>query len=235
MGSIVMKEKKEKAISLRKKGNSYLQISKELNVSKSTLSYWLKDVEISRAAREAINNRAYRKSREALIKRNKQQTVLAAQRAKKIREEARNEVRGLMQNNPLFLSGISLYWAEGYKKGAEGSKWKSVDFANSDPMMISVIMKFFRKDCKITEEKFRAQLIAHNNVNINDAVEYWASITGIRKEKFVKTSLPVKRVSKNSRKRQNLTYGTLHIRINDVGFFYRIIGWIDGLKDVLGP
>jgi len=27
-----------------------------------------------------------------------------------------------------------------------------------------------------------------------------------------------------------LTHGTVHIRINNVKLFFRIIGWIDGLK-----
>ena len=31
-------------------------------------------------------------------------------------------------------------------------------------------------------------------------------------------------------KNKGLTHGTLHIRINDVSFFYKMIGWIDGLK-----
>ena len=194
----------------------------------------MKEMKISKVAQEKIDTRAYKKSRDGLINRNKQQTILAGQRAQEIRTEAKKEFARLSKDS-LFLSGVSLYWAEGYKKGAEGSKWKSVDFANSDPKMICVMMRFFRESCNIPDEKFRAQLIAHENIKIDSTVKYWAGLTGISKDRFIKTSLPSGKVGKNRRKTRNLTHGTLHIRINDVKFFYRIIGWIDGLKDFLGP
>ena len=230
-----MRKERDESIVLRKKGYSYAQIGKILNLPKSTLSYWLRDVRISKEARNILEMRSYKISTEALILRNKNQTVLAAARADAIRSTARKEFDNL-KSSDLFLAGINLYWAEGYKKGAHGSKWKCVDFANSDPEMISLMMKFFQKACGISIVKIRAQLIAHENVDIECAVNYWAEITKIPKEHFIKTSVPVIRKSKNKRKNCNLTHGTLHIRINDVSFFFRIIGWIDGLKEYFkGP
>jgi hypothetical protein len=229
-----MRPEKQKAIALRKSGQSYSQVGKYLNIPKSTLSYWFTNLKISREAQALINTRSHKNSTEALIKRNKQQTVLAKERATVIRKQSEKEVAKLTKNT-LFISGISLYWAEGYKKGAYGSKWKSVDFANSDPEMISIMMKFFVKFCNISIDKIRAQVIAHENVNINSAVKYWSRLTKISANKFIKTSLPKKMISKNRRKNSNLTHGTLHIRINDVRFFFKIIGWIDGLKKILGP
>jgi hypothetical protein len=229
-----MRPEKQQAIKLRKNGRSYSQIGKYLNVPKSTLSYWFSNLKISQDAQDLINIRSHKKSTAALIKRNKQQTFLAKERAAVIREESKKEVVNLIKD-PLFVSGISLYWAEGYKKGAYGSKWKSVDFANSDPEMISIMMKFFIKICGISINKIRAQVIAHENVNIDLAVKYWSKLTKISPERFIKTSLPKKIISKNKRKNSNLTHGTLHIRINDVRFFFKIIGWIDGLKKILGP
>ena len=235
MGSIIMRTEKQKAIELRKKGKSYSQIAKELCLSKSTLSYWLNGIKLSKNAQNILAERSYRKSTEALIKRNKNQTALAAERANEIRNLAKKEFRKLVKK-PLFLAGISLYWAEGYKKGAEGSKWKCVDFANSDPEMIVIMMHFFLKTCGIGISKIKAQLIAHENVDINSAVDYWSIKTKIPKNNFIKTFISIKRKSSNKRKNSNLTHGTLHIRINDVSFFFRVIGWIDGLKEYLkGP
>jgi predicted transcriptional regulator len=235
MGSIVMRLEKQKATELRKKGLSYAQIGKILNVSKSTLSYWLSGIVLPKDAQDILDKRSYKKSTEALIKRNKNQTKLAAERANKIRIAAKKEFRSLIKR-PLFLSGISLYWAEGYKKGAAGSRWKSVDFANSDPEMIVIMMKFFLEECDIPLEKVRAQLIAHENVEIRSAVNYWARITKIHKNRFIKTCISDKRKRISKRKNSNLTHGTLHIRINDVSFFFKIIGWIDGLKEYFeGP
>ncbi|NTV41462.1 MAG: hypothetical protein HGA61_04300 [Candidatus Moranbacteria bacterium] len=230
-----MRKEKEQAIELRKKGKSYTQIGKILKIPKSTLSYWLRDVKLSKNAQAILAKRSYEKSTQALIKRNKEQTVLAKRRSIEIRNNAKKEF-GTLVKRKLFLSGVNLYWAEGYKKGAYGSKWKSVDFANSDPEMILLMMKFFLRECEIPVEKIKAQLIAHENVDIEKSVEYWSRITGIAKRNFVRTSLPVARKTLNKRKNSNLTHGTLHIRINDVRFFYRVIGWIDGLKEYFeGP
>ncbi|HBI34110.1 MAG TPA: hypothetical protein DEA43_02750 [Candidatus Moranbacteria bacterium] len=230
-----MRKEKENAIELRKKGNSYTQIGKILNLPKSTLSYWLSEIKLSEDAQNIIDKRSHRKSTEGLIKRNKNQTILALERATKIRNDAKKEF-GKLVDDKLFLTGVNLYWAEGYKKGAYGSKWKSVDFANSDPEMILLMMKFFLKVCKVPLEKMRAQLIAHENVDIESAVKYWSNLTGVAEERFIRTSVPVIRKSNNKRKNSNLTYGTLHIRINDVSFFFKMIGWIDGLKEYFkGP
>ncbi|MFZ2226765.1 MAG: hypothetical protein WA064_05230 [Candidatus Moraniibacteriota bacterium] len=224
-----MRKDKVKALALRKKGFSYNEISKKLEVPKSTLSYWLADVVISQKAKNRIASRVFAGSVKGLIERNKNQTALAKERAKAIREIAKKEVRNLMKNK-LFLVGISLYWAEGYKKGAYGSKWKAVDFANSDPELVKIMMNFFRKVCRVESEKIKVQLIAHKNIDMDEAVSYWSGLMKLSKSQFMKTSCAVSSASKGKRNKNSLTHGTVHIRINDVRLFFRIIGWIDGLK-----
>lgn len=218
------------AIKLRKQGNSYSQINKLLKIPKSTLSYWFNDLKISERAQSKISSRAHKLSIEGLIRRNKNQTILAREQAEKIRRLAHMESYKFLKD-PLFLTGLSLYWAEGYKKGADGSKWKSIDFANSDPEMIKVIMKFFRRFLGINDSRIKIQLMAHRNVDIDKAVRFWSNLTQIPKEQFIKTSVAISKSSKNRRNPKSLTHGTVHIRINDVKLFFRIIGWIDGLKE----
>lgn len=225
-----MRDDKARAIKLRKQGNSYAQINTLLGIPKSTLSYWLRNLEISEKAKKKISKRVAGTSISALIRRNKNQTKLAFERAEKIRKNAAKEAGRLMRD-PLFVSGISLYWAEGYKRGADGSKWKSVDFANSDPEMVKLMMEFFRNVCKVEENKFKAQIIAHKNVDIKKAVGYWSNLTNIGKECFIKTYNSTNGKAKNKRRGNRLTYGTIHIRINDVNLFFKIIGWIDGFKE----
>ncbi|MCK9379159.1 MAG: hypothetical protein M0P97_03370 [Candidatus Moranbacteria bacterium] len=229
-----MRKDKDIAVKLRKQGLSYNQISEKIKIPKSTLSYWLKDLEISEKAKNKIKERVNETAIKALIKRNKEQTKIASDRADIIRKEAKEESKKLFKNK-LFIAGVSLYWAEGYKKGAYGSKWKSVDFANSDPEMIKVMMKFFREICRVENKNIRLQIIAHRNVNIESAVTFWSKKIKIPKDQFMKTycSYPEK---ESKRKNHTLTNGTLHIRINNVKLFFRIIGWIDGFKtQLMGP
>jgi len=224
-----MRKDKQKAIALRKKGNSYAQINKILGVPKSTLSYWLKDTKLSESAKKKVSNRVYEKSIKALIRRNIKQTQVAQEKAEKIQKQSKVEVLKL-KSNRLFIIGVCLYWAEGYKKGAYGSKWKGVDFANSDPEMINIMMTFFRKICKVKEDKFKIQIIAHKNVNFHKAIQYWSKVTSISKNQFFKTSYSIN--SKSKRKNNTLPHGTIHIRINNVELFHKIIGWIEGIKEI---
>ena len=57
-----MRKDKNLAIKLRKQGYSYNQINDKLGISKSTLSYWLRDIKISSQAQNKINSRVYNKS-----------------------------------------------------------------------------------------------------------------------------------------------------------------------------
>ncbi len=66
-----MKETKDLAIALRIKGSSYAQIREKLGVAKSTLSFWLRDIELSEQAKKKISSRVYKTSILALIERNK--------------------------------------------------------------------------------------------------------------------------------------------------------------------
>ncbi|OGH79439.1 MAG: hypothetical protein A2469_04820 [Candidatus Magasanikbacteria bacterium RIFOXYC2_FULL_40_16] len=223
-----MKVEKINAIKLRKLGKSYNEISKSLKIPKSTLSYWLRDIVLSKKAKTRIENRVYEKSVKALIRRNKEQTVFAKERAKEIREKAAKEVKKIREND-LFLVGISLYWGEGYKKGAEGSIWKCVDFTNSDSTMVMMMMRFFREICKVEEDKMRVQVILHRNLSGNKAVEYWSRVTGIKKDQFMKVSRSLSSASKGKSK-NILKYGTIHLRVYNTKLFYKLIGWIDGLK-----
>ena len=223
-----MRTDKKAALKLRKGGKSYSQISAALSIPKSTLSIWLKDITLSQQAQNKIKSRTNANAIAKLIQRNKEQTIIAQTRYLKIREQAAIEAKGLL-TDPLFLTGVSLYWAEGYKRGAEGSKWKSIDFANSDPEMVGLMINFFIKFLNIKKEEIRIQIMLHDVKNTRSAVGFWQKITGIPEKNFIRTCHAI---SRSSLQKQNkkLQYGTIHLRINNVNQFFRLIGWIDSLK-----
>lgn len=226
-----MRSDKQLALKLRLSGQSYSQISSVLSIPKSTLSAWLKDVALSDKAQEKIQSRTNSSAIVKLIERNKSQTKIAKDRQDKIRKLAKVESRTLLLD-PLFLAGVSLYWAEGYKRGAEGSKWKSVDFANSDPEMIKLIMKFFTKFFKLSKTEIKIQIMLHNPKDEDNSVKYWHKITGVPISNFIKTCSSISKASLQKRNKK-LQYGTIHLRVNNVQLFFRLIGWIDGLKEKL--
>ncbi|MEI6378368.1 MAG: helix-turn-helix domain-containing protein [Candidatus Falkowbacteria bacterium] len=222
-----MRLDKDKALRLRQKGFSYAQISAKLGVAKSTLSTWLKDVPISKEASEKIASRVHSTSIAALIKRNKNQTVLAASRYNKIKKEAKISFYQKMNssNRDLFVAGVSLYWAEGYKRGAIDAKWKAFDFANTDASMLAIMVNFLALVCGVGNTKLSIQLIIHSDNDVVKAVRYWSNKLGVKTTQFSKAMIQPAKESKHKHQ-----YGTIHLRIYSVELFYTMIGWIEELE-----
>ena len=223
-----MRTDKQKAIKLRQSGKSYNQITKLLGIPKSTLSTWLKDLPLTSEASAKIISQGNFIAIKKLIKRNKQQSEIAKARHKDIKNKAKNEAVKFLKD-PLFIAGISLYWAEGYKKGWNKSNWKSIDFTNSDPDMIKLMMNFFKKFLKINKNDIKIQITGHENGDIGKYINFWQNLTGVPRNNFFK---PFLRTSKSSKKKtkSKLEYGTIHLRINRVESFFKLYGWMEALK-----
>lgn len=211
---------KYSARQLRKKGKSYSEILKKINVSKSTLSLWLRDIPLTEQQRNNLKGR--NKSRYLGSKKNQQKRI---ELTKKIISESKDEAKMLI-NNKLLLVGLMLYWAEGTKRGGE-----IISFSNSDPNMIKLMMRWFRKICLVPEEKFRIQIHAHTLHRKKDIKNYWSEITKIPLKQFHK--LIIKETSLRHRKNK-LYYGTCCIRICDVNLFRKIMGWKIGILETFG-
>ncbi|NCO15578.1 hypothetical protein GW816_01870 [Candidatus Wolfebacteria bacterium] len=115
-----------------------------------------------------------------------------------------------------------LYWAEGGK-----SIRGIVRFSNSDPEMIKIIMAFFRKICRVPEEKFRGYIHIHPHLDYKKAEKYRSSIANIPLSKFYKTYRKMNRFSKN--KKDNLPFGTFDVYILSTELFLKISGWARGI------
>lgn len=205
-------KEKNQAINLRKLGKSYGEILKEIQVSKSTLSLWLRDIQLKTEQEKRIYVELKQKNAYRLAKANQQKRI---EITKKIMDEAKKEVRYLSKD-PLFLSGLMLYWAEGAKTN------EHVKLSNSDPAMIRFMMRWFRKICKVPEKKFRIALHIHSLHCRKNIEKYWSEITGVPLNQFNKTF--VKPTSLGQRKKI-LYNGTCNIVVFDKNLFRRIDGW----------
>jgi hypothetical protein len=117
----------------------------------------------------------------------------------------------------LRIAGIMLYWAEGTLKGS------TVDFANSDPRMIKIFMKFLREICGVCEERLRLYLYAYPYMDMNEVKVFWQDVTKIPQNQFTKPYIGKGNSDINKRK---LAHGLVHIRYNDKKLLEMIGGWI---------
>lgn len=105
------------------------------------------------------------------------------------------------------IIGAMLYWCEGYKSDKAGG----IDFANSDPMMISAFLKFLREVYTINEKRLRVLIYCHSNQDQNKLIKYWSNLTNIPTEQFTK---PYVRQDQNKNFRI-MEWGLVHIRYCD--------------------
>lgn len=207
--------RKLQAIELRKQGLSYAEIKKSISVSKSTLSNWLKDIELS----DEHKKRLSRLQATAYLGAKKIQAKSLAHH-NEIKDAAKKEVLNLV-NNSLFIAGLMLYWAEGDKRSGR------VQFSNSDPEMIKLMMNWLRKFCNVPESKFRIGLFVHSLHMREDYLEFWGKITGVPITQF---NRPYTKPTIFSIRKNKLYEGTCVIKIHNKDLSSRIIGWIDGAK-----
>ena len=122
----------------------------------------------------------------------------------------------------LRLSALMLYWAEGYKSPGG----VVVDFANSDPDMIIIFVRFIRTIYRVDEKRFRILLYCYADQDVPALVSFWSDLTEIPQDQFTK---PYVRTDfrENGRK---MRHGMVHIRYADKKLFLCIIGSIDSLK-----
>ncbi len=120
----------------------------------------------------------------------------------------------------LKLLGVSLYWAEGAKRG------RVVDFTNSDVAMCQIFMRFLREVCQIDERKLRGFIYCHQNQNPNELIAYWSKTLSIPKKQFTK---PYIRLTGTSQKKypERMTHGLVHIRYGDLKLLRQILTWKD--------
>lgn len=231
-----MNHLKEKITSLRLKGYSYGEINKIFGVSKSTLSLLLRDLILPPKAVKRLKSKISQSVYNGLIKRNKLQTIQAQERTKEIRTKASKQIR-ILNKNDLNIIGIALYWAEGYKRpktrnGREITS-HSISFTNSDPEMIAVFVHFIRVIMKIPDENIKAHIRLHPHIKNTTALNFWSKITGLSKENFMRSTCVISRASLGKRPFNRLPFGTIQITIARTNEFYRLMGWLDGIRKML--
>lgn len=214
---------KAEAVSLRKSGQSYNQISKLLGIPKSTLSYWLSDIPESEEAKKANIGKSKQIWSKNITEFNKKRS---AEYKKKTAAEIKTyaEEIGEISKKDLFYLGIGLYLAEGSKR----EKFK-VRFTNSDPAMVKIIMKFFSELCQIQASDIKARIHLHNPNNYPESLEFWSKIASIPKENFWQPQFVVSKSSQGKRPFNRLPYGILHITISSSPLVRKIKGWSDGV------
>src|SRR6266567_5167104 len=165
-------EIKEKVRALRfEQGLSLGQIQKIIKIPKTTIHLWMKDVPLSAKQKEKI------KSEALLLLQSGRMRAQRIQKGKKMAKEnllvsrGKNDV-GILNEKELFIAGIALYWAEGFKNRHE----HRLGFCNSDPSMVKFYLHWLDKVLQVRGEDLVARLALNISYKekANEIENYWS-------------------------------------------------------------
>ena len=212
---------KNKAMVLRSEGYSINNIAKTLEVSKSSVSIWVRNVELNDAQLSKLKQNSFTSS--AIEKRRSARLANEQKKREDIQNAAEKQIMNVGYDQ-LWMIGVMLYWAEG------GKTQRSVRFSNGDPEMIKIMMKFFREVCEVPESKFRGYIHIHPHLDHVNAEAFWSEITKIPLSQFFKTYRIQNRSSKN--KKDSLPLGVMDIYVLDTKLFLQISGWAKAIFNI---
>ncbi len=153
----------EKAESRRlreEEGVSVKEIARRLQVSKSSVSLWVRDVILSAAQREELSvHRAFAAANERRMLDARQKRLEYQQRGRL--KANRNDIR--------YMAGCMLYWAEGSKKRND------VVFVNSDPEMVRFFIDFLRDYYGVENKEIALTLQVHKTsaISFEQTRDFW--------------------------------------------------------------
>lgn len=196
-------EQQKEAASLYRSGKSAKQVADHYGVSLDAVFYTLRKLKVPRRSIQESNRLRYENKEPSFALRTIQTS------------EARE----------LKLAAVMLYWAEGYK--ASGT---TVDFANSDPDMVRVFLRFLREVCGVREDKLRVHLYCYEGQDVENLRTFWSTLTSIPKSRFSK---PYIKQGTAGPRGHRMHHGLVHVRYCDKKLLKQMLVWIDEYRATL--
>jgi transposase-like protein len=216
MFSDMKTEQRELARLLRRtEGASIKEIARRIGAAQSSISRWVRDVELSDEQKAALVRRAY----DGHVKGRTITSALRREARCLAQEEGRELARA---GNAFHFAGCMLYWAEGAKARNQ------LRFSNSDPEMVRFFVSFLRAyfDLRDPDIRMTCNLFADHLRRQQEIERFWLEVAGLPPECLCKSTVNV--YSKYSKKKRQgkLPYGTARVTVNRTRVVQSIYGSI---------
>ena len=211
-------EEKEKARNLRKvNGFSIKDISKKLGIAKSTISLWVRDIELSEE--QIFKLREKSKSNFFLTGLKNPNYIFFRERRKLYQESGKNLILNCDKN---FIAGLMLFWGE-------GSKSKNmVTLSNGDPELLKFFVNFLKKYFNVKNEDitFRFQWYSGNGISQEKVEDFWLKKLKIEKFCMRKCYIDYRPIKNMGKKIGKCLYGIGCVRVCNTEIVHKIYGAI---------
>ena len=203
-------ERKRLGIALRRLGLTHTEIRSVVPVPKSTLHGWLRDVRLSPRQDAAIRRRTSRWGRPVDTQWRRRLEIAH------IRSEA-HAFAAAHLDDPLFVAGTVMYWAEGAKTR------NFVDLANSDPKALVLFIRWARRYLGVDD--FQLSLHLHAGNDERAAKDYWLRALDLPRASFGKTYT---KQTRPGHRNNRLVHGVCRVRTRRAADnWHRVMVFID--------
>ena len=191
-----------------------------LGVSRSSVSLWVRDIELTaeQTAALAARNPAYN----AELRGSNANAEKGRMRRRQYQEHGRRLARGC---DAAYAAACMLYWAEGARNR------HALRFTNSDPDMVRFFVRFLRTYFGVADDRITVfcNLYADHEARQREIEAFWLRELALPPDSLRKSTINVySRYSQ--RKRQNmLPYGTCRVVVYDTRIVQIIHGSIQEL------
>jgi DNA-binding transcriptional regulator YdaS (Cro superfamily) len=209
---------------MRAEGRSIKEIERLLGVARSSVSRWVKDVQLGDAQRHALAARVTEGRLQAAQRK--------AHAARLLRAEDQREGRRLAQElDGLYVAGCMLYWAEGEKNRCR------LSVSNSDVELLCIFVDFLRKHFDVSSAAMRihCHLFADHIARQREIEQFWLNALGLPAASLGKSVVNTYSKYSQKKRRNKLPYGTCKLTVNSTKIVQTIFGSIPGVRRVRAP
>jgi AcrR family transcriptional regulator len=192
---------------LRVQGLSVREIEERVGVSRSSVSLWVRDIELTDAQREALRTRP--RGVRTDFRRRRQQYQEAGRATARCRE-------------PLHAIGCMLFWAEGSRST------NVAQITNSDPPLLRLSAHFLRQYFCVPDERFRVRcnLFADHVDRQREIEQFWLDTLALPRSCLSKSAVNVYSPYSKRKRLNKLPYGTCRVTVCDVRIAQHLYGAI---------
>src|SRR5215211_3359845 len=164
------KERAEARRLRREDGMPVKRIAARLRVSASSVSHWVRDIELTPEQRERnLSGPKGPQNPEHIAARVAAWREAARARRRAAQERGREQAR---RKDLMHAMGCMLFWAEGSKERNQAS------LCNSDPNMLAFFRRFLTDSVGVDPSRFRIRLHVYlgNGLTIQEIEQYWLDV-----------------------------------------------------------
>ncbi len=211
---------------MRKNGTSLGEICATLKVNKSTVSYWCRDIELKESAIRKIKIKGKIKSVQGLLRYSEVKRTERIQRTL-ISKKSGAQLIGNMSERDLLMTGLGLYWGEGYKE-SNGE----LGFTNSSPKIIEFYLAWLQiMNVQKPDLIFRLTINQVFKSHERQIKNFWTSILKVKDTQFSKTTRIQSKLKKGFKKDMSNYHGILRVKVRrGLALKNKILGAIDHIS-----